>query len=148
MIISVCRLSPANMPGRVGRRSVAPRQSNASPRKSNVQTRIPTINVPDEGPPTSLRKAIVDLFGDAQRSTASHRRLVGKLRKVQEACCFEGHAFKIGRSNDDYDCNDFNNEVLRCVYRVLPVKKSETAGDRIVRFVMAFTKAASNAGRI
>lgn len=72
------------------------------------------------------------------------------LRKIQEACCFEppetgnkrGHK---GREEmeEDFDEEDFNNEMGRCVLRLLNVKKSEPAGDRVIRFLGLFLKHAS-----
>ncbi|KAH0298992.1 ARM repeat-containing protein, partial [Aureobasidium melanogenum] len=43
----------------------------------------------------------------------------------------------------DFDEDDFNTEVVRCVLRVLPIKKSETVGDRIVKFLGIFLRVAS-----
>lgn len=49
---------------------------------------------------------------------------------------------------EDFDENDFNAEMVRCLLRVLPVKKSEPVGDRIVRFVGLFLKHATELGEL
>lgn len=78
-----------------------------------------------------------------------------RLRKIQESCC--GIAKKDKKSkNSDNDGpvgetdgvgeNEFNVEVVRCVLRVLGVKKAEGAGDRIVKFIGTFLKSASDKG--
>lgn len=63
------------------------------------------------------------------------------LRKIQEACCYE-QAKNQGR--DDFEENDFNVEVARCVIRLMGVKKSESVGDRIVRYLGIFLRHASD----
>ena len=49
---------------------------------------------------------------------------------------------------EDFDEEEFNAEVTRCVVRILPIKKSETAGDRLVRYVGLFLKHATDAGML
>lgn len=67
------------------------------------------------------------------------------LRKIQEACYYEptrqGKPAQQG-SNED----DFNKEIARCVIRLMGVKRSEALGDRIVRFLGAFLRHASEKG--
>ncbi|KAA6406508.1 MAG: hypothetical protein FRX48_09673 [Lasallia pustulata] len=138
------------MPGRVSTRtSTASRLS----RKSSVPTigsrastasRIssPTVVIPDEGPSTALRAQICTIFGDAQKTTAGHRKLVISLRKIQEACCYE--PTKPGKKGEaSFEEDDFNVEIARCVIRLVGVKKSEGVGDRIVRFLGLFLRHAS-----
>ena len=102
---------------------------------------------------TSLRTQIAQAFGDAQKTTATQRKLVVNLRKIQEACCFEppetgkkGGKKGKDEAREDFDEEDFNNEVVRCVLRVLAVKKSEPVGDRVIRFLGVFLKHASEKG--
>ena len=42
---------------------------------------------------------------------------------------------------------EFNTETARCVLRVLGVKKTEGAGDRVIKFLGMFLKAASDKGK-
>lgn len=130
------------MPGKVAARNST---TSRLPRKS-TRTRIssPTIVIPEEGPTSTLRTRICDVFSAAQRTTAGHRKLVVGLRKIQEACCYE-QAKNQGR--DDFEENDFNVEVARCVIRLMGVKKSESVGDRIVRYLGLFLRHASDKGR-
>lgn len=141
------------MPGRV---SVRSQRSSAVPAKSSAQTpksRAPTttrssshaVQIPDEGDSTSLRTHICDIFADAQRSTAGHRKLAVSLRKTQEACCHEPTKPR-KQAREEFGEEEFNAEVGRCVIRVLAVKKSEGAGDRTVRFLGLFLKHAGDRG--
>lgn len=129
------------MPGRVARG--APRSNCSTARKSAAGNSSPSTETPDEGADSSLRRAICVIFGDAQKSTSGHRKCVIGLRKLQEACCYEPIRQKKGRQAEDFDEDDFNTEVVRCVLRVLPVKKSEPVGDRIVRFLGTYLDVAS-----
>lgn len=126
------------MPGRVA--SGATRASRRTISTKNLRNSSPTTEIPDEGADTSLRRAICTAFADAQRSTAGHRKAIIALRKVQEACCYEPTSSKAGKQqqHEDFDEEDFNREVVRCVLRILPVKKAEPVGDRVVRFLGTF----------
>ncbi|KAI9674307.1 MAG: hypothetical protein M1822_009556 [Bathelium mastoideum] len=139
------------MPGRVSAKSA---RSSAISRKSSVQTlnsrasasARPSTNsadIPDEGPDSSLRKKVCLIFADAQRSAATHRKSVINLRKVQEACCYEPTSQARQQTEDDFDEDDFANEILRGVARMLTIKKSEPVGDRLVRFLGLFLKHAT-----
>jgi hypothetical protein len=135
------------MPGRVSTRT-----STASriTRKSSVPTlgsRASTaIVAPEEGPATALRGSICAIFADAQKTTAGHRKHIVNLRKIQAACCYEPTS--MGKKGlGEFDEEDFNNETTRCVVRVLVVKKTEGAGDRIVRFLGHFLKHSSEKGK-
>jgi condensin complex subunit 3 len=99
--------------------------------------------IPDEGPDTTLRRAICSVFADAQKSTAAHRKAIISLRKIQEACCYEPTNTKKGKQDEDFDEDEFNTEILRCAFRILPIKKSEAVGDRIVRFLGSFLETAT-----
>ena len=73
----------------------------------------------------------------------SHRKLVVNLRKLQEACCYEPASSK-KQTPGDFDEQDFNVEFVRCVLRIMPVKKAESVGEKIVRFVGLFLRHASD----
>ena len=136
------------MPGRVSARTStvsrkASTQTPVSPRKS---TTYPSIVVPEEGPTSTLRTQICNVFHGAQKSAAGHRKLVVGLRKIQEACCYEpARLGKPGRQ--EFNEDDFNVEIARCVIRLMGVKRSEAVGDRIVRFLGSFLRHASEKGR-
>ena len=141
------------MPGRVSTRSS--RTSAAVSHKSSVQTlnsrastasRIssPYIEVPDESADNELRTQISTIFRDAQRTTASHRKLVINLRKIQEACCYEPTSNQKNKTGaEDFDEEQFTYEFTRCVLRVMPVKKSESVGERSIRFIGLFLRHAN-----
>jgi condensin complex subunit 3 len=128
------------MPGRVARgtRSSGSRKTASTGRNSS-----PGTDVPNEGADTTLRRAICIVFSDAQKTTASHRKAIISLRKIQEACCYEPINYKKGKQQEEFEEEDFNREVVRCVLRVLPVRKAEPVGDRVVRFLGTFLKVAS-----
>ncbi|KAF2153187.1 ARM repeat-containing protein [Myriangium duriaei CBS 260.36] len=144
------------MPGRVSARASRASAAGQDSQKSSTQTlrstrtsvdhrasSSPVADIPDEGETTSLRKHVAAVFADSQKSTAGHRKLVINLRKIQEACCYEPTSKK-GRQDDQFDEDDFNREIVRCVLRILSIRKSETVGDRVVRFLGVFLRVASD----
>jgi condensin complex subunit 3 len=95
------------------------------------------------------------IFADAQRSTTGHRKLVVRLRKLQEICCGIAHK-KNGKKDIEQELEEalipgeetpaekeFNMEVGRCMLRILTIKKTEPVGDRILRFLGTFLSHAS-----
>ena len=67
------------------------------------------------------------------------------LRKIQESCCYE--PTKPGKKGrEEFDEDDFNVEIARCVIRLMGVKKSEGVGERIVRFLGSFLRHAGEKG--
>ncbi|KAI4263058.1 MAG: hypothetical protein L6R42_001778 [Xanthoria sp. 1 TBL-2021] len=135
------------MPGRVSTRNVetlsAAQKAPSQPLRSRRTTASSNITIPDEGPSSPLRTRICLTFGDAQKSTAAHRKLAVNLRKIQEECCYEPTSRR-GQDDDDFGEDDFNVEIARCVIRLMGVKKSEGAGDRIVRFLGMFLRRAND----
>ena len=84
------------------------------------------------------------IFDDAQKTTAAHRKLVVRLRRIQEACCY---AAPEDQSQGEFEEDDFHVEIARCVIRLIGVKKSEGVGDRIIRFLGLFLHHATEKGR-
>ena len=141
------------MPARTSNTRSA-RSSTAISHKSSVQTlnsrastasRIssPCAEIPQETPETALRVQICSIFKDAQRSTASHRKLVINLRKIQEACCYEPTARNKKAGSEQFDEEQFTYEFIRCALRVMPVKRSESVGERVIRFLGQFLRHAN-----
>ncbi|KAL4923357.1 condensin subunit YCG1 [Aspergillus undulatus] len=152
------------MPSRVSARS-----SSTATRKSSAQTTAssgragsatPSFAIPEEPAlpeaVPNLRRDVCAIFADAQRSTAGHRKLVVRLRKIQEACCgiSQKASKKDGKNTESPDERpipgeetipekEFNVEVGRCVLRILTIKKTEPVGDRILRFLGNFLTHAS-----
>ena len=135
----------SNMPGRISARSSTAsgisHKSSAQTLSSRRTTTPQTQTVPEELPGSVLRTQICSIFGDAQKSTAGHRKLVVSLRKVQEACVYQSDSRGTGSEND------FNAEVVRCVIRLMGVKKSEPVGDKLVRFIGFFLRFANEKGQ-
>jgi condensin complex subunit 3 len=134
-------------------------QSAASSKRASSAT--PSVAVPEEPalPTTSshLRADVCAIFADSQRSTTGHRKLVVRLRKVQELCCGiattnkskkdqENKEREIPSSDETLGEQEFNVEVTRCILRILPIKKSESVGDRIIRFLGLFLNHACEKG--
>src|SRR5271155_3387319 len=71
-------------------------------------------------------KTIQTIFSEAQKTAATHRKLVNSLRTLQTTCL----------QTDKED--ELNDEFIRCLNRVLPVKKSEPTADRVVKFIGHF----------
>ncbi|PYI00626.1 hypothetical protein BO78DRAFT_401960 [Aspergillus sclerotiicarbonarius CBS 121057] len=140
------------MPGRSARSaSTATRKTSAQPSRAGSVT--PSFTIPEEPalPEAipNLRRDVCSIFADAQRSTTGHRKLVVRLRKLQEACCgiSQKSSKKDGKkaqaelllpSEETLPEKEFNVEVSRCALRILPIKKSEPVGDRLLRFLGAF----------
>ena len=127
---------------RISRKSSVPTLNSRSSTASRVSA--PT-EVPDEGPSTDLRVKICAIFADAQKSATGHRKLVVNLRKIHEACCYEPQGKN--KSFNEFNEDDFNTEIARCIVRVLPVKKTEGAGDRVIKFLGLFLQHASEKGQ-
>ncbi|CAI6085340.1 unnamed protein product [Clonostachys chloroleuca] len=135
---------PARTANRSGRTS-ANRQANTTvaSRSSMASSVSPeSVEILDT-PDNALRPRICAIFRDAQRTTATHRKLVVNLRKIHEACCYEPESER-NATPEGYDEETFNYEFIRCVLRVMPVKKSESAGDKILRFVGFFLRLAGD----
>lgn len=145
------------MPSRVSARA----STATSTRKSSAPPASVPVHIPEEPPLPStspeLRANVIAVFADAQRSIAAHRKLVVRLRKIQENCCGIAKKDKKSKNSandgpigdpDGVAENEFNIEVARCVIRVLGVKKTEGAGDRIIKFLGTFLKSASDKGEL
>ena len=114
--------------------------------RASTASRIssPYVEIPEETPENELRTQVSSIFRDAQRTTASHRKLVINLRKIQEACCYEPTSSRKNKTGaEDFDEEQFTYEVTRCVLRVMPVKKSESVGERSIRFLGLFLRHAN-----
>ncbi|KAI0435739.1 ARM repeat-containing protein [Xylaria telfairii] len=120
--------------------------SNALPASTASRASASAIDVPEDGPDSDLRRQICAVFRDAQKTTATHRKLAVTLRKIHEACCYEPTrpSKQSSSAAADFDESDFNTEFTRCVLRVMPVKKSEGVGDKAVRFVGLFLRHAND----
>ncbi|KAK3301554.1 condensin subunit-like protein [Chaetomium strumarium] len=128
------------MPARTSTRSTRSTRASTASRASSINADIPA-----ETPDNALRTQVAAVFREAQRTTASHRKLVVTLRKIQEACCYEPTSVKRPASDaataiSDFDEDDFNTEFVRCVLRIMPVKKSEGVGEKTVRFIGLFLR--------
>ena len=100
--------------------------------------------------PTLLREYIGAIFADSYKTTTGHRKLVVRLRKCLEQCCYAPEELaKKSKKNGgeraliEYDEEDFVREVKRCVIRILGVKKTEGAGEKMVRFLGLFLRESS-----
>lgn len=125
------------MPTRVSSRST----------RTSATTSSAALGIPEDGPENPLRSQICAIFRDAQKTTASHRKLVVNLRKIHESCCYEPTRPKkpaAGAPVEDFDEDDFNTEFTRCIMRAMPVKKSEGVGEKTIRFVGLFLRHAND----
>lgn len=80
-----------------------------------------------------------------------------RLRKVQEISCGitppkkskDGQVEEnreVPSSDETFGEQEFNVEITRCILRILPIKKTESAGDRVIRFLGLFLNHASEKG--
>ncbi|EAQ89014.1 hypothetical protein CHGG_05633 [Chaetomium globosum CBS 148.51] len=73
------------------------------------------------------------------------RRGLPTMRCAAQACCYEPTSVKksttaAAATASDFDEDDFNTEFVRCVLRVMPIKKSEGVGEKTVRFIGLFLR--------
>ncbi|KAK8022014.1 ARM repeat-containing protein [Apiospora rasikravindrae] len=133
-------------------RAVSNKSSSAATTTRTTRNSAPAFVIPEEAPDSALRTQICAVFKDAQRTTATHRKLVVNLRKIHESCCYEPPSRPAGKGSnksqapesDDFEEEDFNTEFTRCVLRVMPVKKSESVGEKTIRFVGLFLRHAND----
>lgn len=110
-----------------------------------MSSRASSAQVEDtDTPDNALRAQVCAVFRDAQRTTATHRKLVVTLRKIQESCCYEPNNPKNATTADEFDEVAFNGEFVRCVLKVMPVKKAEGAGDKVIRFIGLYLRHAND----
>lgn len=132
---------PPRTSTRSARASTRNSAANSTARTSTAASRASSaaFDVPEESPDNELRTQVAASFREAQRNTATHRKSAVTLRKLQEACCYEPTSAKKATAGD-FDEDDFNTEFIRCVLRVMPVRKSEAVGERTIRFVGVFMR--------
>ncbi|KKY38666.1 putative subunit of condensin complex [Diaporthe ampelina] len=132
---------PPRTSTRSARASTRNSAANSTARASTAASRASSaaFDVPEESPDNELRTQVAAVFREAQRNTATHRKSAVTLRKLQEACCYEPTSAKKATAGD-FDEDDFNTELIRCVLRVMPVRKSEAVGERTIRFVGVFMR--------
>ena len=70
--------------------------------------------------------SLADVFQQAQLSYAGHRKHIAVLKKIQTKASVQGYS------------DAFNYWFNKLVTRVLPLKKNEVIGDRIVKLIAAF----------
>ncbi|KAK0384814.1 hypothetical protein NLU13_7292 [Sarocladium strictum] len=140
------------MPGRTGARSsrastatTSRKVSSTTPGvRASVESRASPAPVESvDTPSNALRIQICNVFRDAQHTTAAHRKLVVTLRKIHESCCYEPHNPKAVSAADEFDEEAFNHEFVRCVTKVMPIKKAESAGDKVIAFICLFIRHAN-----
>ncbi|TQV92330.1 hypothetical protein V2A60_007019 [Cordyceps javanica] len=132
------------MPSRASTTRSARPSSSGGRKRSNsaLGGRVPSISRASptpaaefvDTPDNDLRLKISSIFRDAQRNTATHRKLAVTLRKLHEACCYETPDQKT-TVDSDFDEMTFNTEFIRCVLKVMPVKKTEAVGEKSIRFI-------------
>ncbi|KAL7912301.1 nuclear condensing complex subunit [Trichoderma velutinum] len=121
---------PTRSGARLGRAAAKPKKADAPVEQT-------------ETPNSALRNQVGGIFRDAQKTTATHRKLAVNLRKIQESCCYEPVNAKTP-SADVFDEKAFNHEFIRCVLRIMPVKKAESVGEKLIRFIGLFLRHASD----
>ncbi|PNP75059.1 hypothetical protein FNYG_11547 [Fusarium nygamai] len=118
------------------------RSSRTSATRSSAASRTSPVAEPVDTPDNALRTKVCAVFRDAQRTTATHRKLVVNLRKIQESCAYEPTNPDQTQA-DDFDEDAFNHEFIRCVSKIMPIKKSESVGEKSIKFTGLFLQHAS-----
>ncbi|KAI6779182.1 Condensin complex subunit-like protein [Emericellopsis cladophorae] len=125
------------------RTTARPRRAPGTSRPSGRGSGASASAEPTDTPDNPLRQRICSIFGDAQKTTATHRKLAVNLRKIHEACCYEPTTGKASQG-EGFDEATFNKEFVRCVLKAMPVKKTESAGEKIIKFAGFFLRHASD----
>ena len=73
--------------------------------------------------------SVGEIFSDAQRSLVGHKTLAKRLRKLESSPTFEA-------------------QIKQCVFRLLDVSKSEPAGSRVIKFLVAYLSADDESNQI
>ncbi|KAH6969093.1 nuclear condensing complex subunit [Fusarium avenaceum] len=118
-----------------------PARTTARSTRTTAAKSSPAVEVADT-PDNALRSKVCAIFRDAQRTTATHRKLVVNLRKIQESCAYEPTNPDESQANE-FDEDAFNHEFIRCVSKIMPIKKSESVGEKSIRFTGLFLQHAS-----
>lgn len=118
------------------------RSSRTSAARSSAASRTSPVAEPVDTPDNALRTKVCAVFRDAQKTTATHRKLVVNLRKIQESCAYEPTNPDQSRA-DEFDEDAFNHEFIRCVSKIMPIKKSESVGEKSIKFTGLFLQHAS-----
>ncbi|KOS16939.1 Condensin complex subunit 3 [Escovopsis weberi] len=130
---------PVKASRRGSRTAAAATAKSSSSVSSKRSAGVECLDTPDN----ALRTQVCAVFKDAQKSTTTHRKLAVHLRKIQESMCYEPVDSR-SSSSAQFDEEAFNAEFLRCVLRIMPIKKIESAGDRLIRFVALFLRFAGD----
>ena len=70
------------------------------------------------------------------------------MKKIQEECVYDPPVKSMNvDSREQFIEDDFNFEFTRCMIRLMGVKKTETVGDRLVRFISLYLSHANEKGK-
>lgn len=84
----------------------------------------------------TLPTALPPIFEQAQHSTATHRKNIVALRKIQETCATITERTPKGIKLVGEKA--FNTLFTDMVNRLLPIKKGVTVADRVVKFIASY----------
>ena len=87
----------------------------------------------------SLSTSIPQIFNEAQKPNANHRKHAIAMRKIQEQCALNSPIV----SGEPHDIDpegevSFNQAVIKNINRILQIRKGEPHADRITRFISTF----------
>ncbi|CAG8485460.1 16517_t:CDS:10 [Acaulospora colombiana] len=94
-----------------------------------------------ENPLAALSLAVPQIFQECQKATTSHRKNAVALRKLQVKCS-KYAPLNSDALNDNEEPTDgelaFNEEFVRNLNKVLPIKKGQSNAERVLKFVVSF----------
>jgi condensin complex subunit 3 len=85
-----------------------------------------------------IREGVIGIFHQAQTNVASHKKNVVQLLKLQGQAAQRVAVTTNGSSLTGE--KEFNTIFQDIIYKILPLKRGITVGDRIVKFVGAFVR--------
>ncbi|CCC70779.1 hypothetical protein NCAS_0F02950 [Naumovozyma castellii] len=84
------------------------------------------MDVDNEEVNSRICRSVAEVFQKAQSTYAGHRKHIAVLKKIQSKAVDQGYE------------EAFNYWFNKCVTKILPLKKNEVVGDRIIKLIAAF----------
>lgn len=95
-----------------------------------------------ENPVAALSVAIPQIFQEVQKNATNHRKNAMTLRKLQLKCSkYTPLNYEAASEEEEEATNGelmFNEEFVRNLNKVLPIKKGQLNAERVVKFVAFF----------
>ncbi len=96
----------------------------------------------------TLQSEIPKIFDQVQATSANHQKNLVALYKLQTEAAKITESVQNGKSIKLVGERAFEDMLLTCLSRAMPVKKGATVADRVIKFVGGFTKFINEKGAL